>query len=466
MIKIIGLGTDKEEISLKGFNALKKADYIIFRTNKTKSAKWLFDEEKHISLDYLYDSSEDFEQLLTALVDTVKGYEEKGSVCYLVDGDGIHDRSVALLSQKSEVEIYPSVSRENATQAQCESFGDYIGISAYDFVSARSFLTPRLGVIIKEIDNKYLASEVKLKLIELFGAEEEVYLVNNGKVQKVLVEDIDRLKGYCYSTTVLIPHRDFIDKKRFGFEDLAEIIYRLRDKDGCPWDREQTHDSIKQCCIEESYELMEAINLEDVSKMEEETGDVLLQGIFHAIIAESEEEYSITDVLTVLCLKLINRHTHIFGNVKANDVDSALDAWETAKAKEKKQTTFSRRMEEVAPMPALMKAEKIQRIAKKANFEWENVDGAVEKVYEEMKELLAEDADRFEEGGDLLFSVVNVLRFFGIEPEMALQKSVDKFRTRFTALENEVLSRGLDMTKMTLEELDEIYNLVKKNAKN
>ena len=113
-----------------------------------------------------------------------------------------------------------------------------------------------------------------------------------------------------------------------------------------------------------------------------------------------------------------------------------------------------------------MKAEKIQRIAKKANFEWENVDGAVEKVYEEMKELLAEDADRFEEGGDLLFSVVNVLRFFGIEPEMALQKSVDKFRTRFTALENEVLSRGLDMTKMTLEELDEIYNLVKKNAKN
>ncbi len=290
-----------------------------------------------------------------------------------------------------------------------------------------------------------------------------MFYIADGKAFAINAADIDRQKKYDYGSAIVIPALPYCDKARFSFADLLAIVYRLRAKDGCQWDMAQTHESIRINCIEEAYELVEAIDLKDADKMLEETGDVLLQGVFHAVIAEDASEYTVTDVLTVLCRKLLDRHTHIFGSVKADSPEEALAAWEAAKAKEKKQASFTERMEQVAQnLPALIKAEKIQKIAKKANFDWQNYSGALEKLYEEIEELkTAGLTAKEEEGGDLLFAAVNVLRHYGIESEIALSAAVKKFQSRFAKVEQIVLASGKNIKECSLEELDKIYSEIK-----
>lgn len=465
MITVIGLGVTKGDLTARGAACMSKADYVVFRTALTASANGVFDETKHISLDSLYSEAEDFDALNKAIAARLKEYCAKGSVAYMVDGSGVNDSAAALLKGECDIRVIPGISAESSACAVTAEGGETVGVSATAFVEDKAFYAPRSNLLVKEVDNKFLAGEVKLKLIDLYGADSDLYYIDGVKAELIKVEDADRRKKYGYGVCFFLPYKGFLDKSRFNFADLMEIVYRLRGKDGCPWDKVQTHQTIRQNCIEEAYELVEAVNLEDADKMQEETGDVLLQGVFHAVIAEDCGEFSTTDVLTTLCAKLIFRHTHIFGAVKAKDAQEALSAWEAAKAKEKKQGTYSDRMEQVAELPALIKAEKIQRIAAKANFDWADVKGALLKLHEEIEELFAENADKEEEGGDLLFSAVNVLRHLGIEPEMALLGSVNKFKARFEAVEKEVLKQGKDIKALTLDELDAIYNTIK-NADN
>lgn len=264
-------------------------------------------------------------------------------------------------------------------------------------------------------------------------------------------------------TTLFFVAEDFLKKQRFGFYDLIYIIHRLRDKDGCEWDKAQTHESIRENAVEEACELVEAINNHDLENMREETGDVLLQGAFHAVIAEGNGEYDVSDVITEVCKKLIFRHPHVFGTVKANNQEEALAAWEKAKMTEKKQKSASERMEHVAKtMPQTMRAAKVQKYAASVGFDFASAEDASEKVKEELAEFLsAEDRDAEMEGGDLLFAAINTIRLRKVNPEMALMRSVDKFMRRFAAVENRVREMGLDIKTVGLEKLDEIYNQVK-----
>jgi len=408
-------------------------------------------------LDSLFEESEDFDELNEKIVEKVLSYKDKKTV-YCVDGSGCDDLSVIKLKEKEDIEIISGVNYENALLSRMPS-SKYTAVFALDFVNMRAFYPDtNFSLIIKEIDNAFLAGDVKLKLLKNFGDAEVVYIINND-VKKINLSELDRQAEYDNTSMLLIPPLGNLHKQRYNFSDLMEITYRLRDPDGCKWDRAQTHETIRGNAIEEAYELVEAVDLKDRDKMEEETGDVLLQGVFHAVIGESFGEYDISDVLSVLCNKLITRHTHIFGDEKAENKEEALRAWEKAKAVEKGHSNYSEKLQGIAEnLPALIRAYKVQKTAKKSGFDWKDISGAVDKVKEELEELLtAPENKREDEGGDLLFAAVNVLRFMDINPELALNGTIRKFLRRFKYMESAVLAGGKTLEQSTLEEMDKFW---------
>ena len=253
-------------------------------------------------------------------------------------------------------------------------------------------------------------------------------------------------------------------KEKYTIDDLLAIMKRLRDPDGCPWDKVQTHQSIKKSMIEETYEAIDALDFGDDKAFANELGDVLLQVVFHSQIASERGAFDFSDVLYEVCTKLITRHTHIFGDDKAGNEEEALSNWEKNKKKEKQIESCTGVLEDVPKyLPALMRAEKIQKKARGFGFDWDNIDGVYEKVFEEIDELKAaktEDEVR-EEYGDLLFSVVNLGRFLGTDPETALTGASNKFVSRFAKMENAAVSQGKDIQKMSPDELDKLWNCVK-----
>lgn len=260
---------------------------------------------------------------------------------------------------------------------------------------------------------------------------------------------------------------DFTKKERYNFNDLIEIMKFLRAPDGCPWDRVQTHESIRSNFIEETYEVIEAIDNKDSDLMKEELGDVLLQVVFHSEMAAEDGEFDIDDVINDVCQKLVIRHPHVFGDVKAENSAEALDSWNNVKMQTKSQKKYSEAMQSVSKaLPSLMRAAKIQGKAAKAGFDWDDVGGTLDKVEEETSELRAainngSDADKAEELGDLLFSVVNVSRFIGVDSEKALYDACDKFTSRFTAMENLCEERKIDIKTASLSTLDSLWEEVK-----
>lgn len=255
---------------------------------------------------------------------------------------------------------------------------------------------------------------------------------------------------------------NFKNKAKYGYNDLLEIMDILRGEGGCPWDREQTHDSIRKNFIEEVYEACEAIDLRNNTMLCEELGDVLLQVVFHADMARDEGAFDMEDVCDGICKKLILRHPHIFGDVVAETSEKVLENWDAIKMVEKGQKSHSDAILSVAKsLPALMYAEKVQKKAKKAGFDWPDINGALDKIDEEKAELVKAmkgEGDPFEELGDLLFSVVNAARFLHIDPEEALERASAKFVKRFCAMEKAADS---DLKDMTLEEMDRLWEQTK-----
>lgn len=260
---------------------------------------------------------------------------------------------------------------------------------------------------------------------------------------------------------------EFKQKEQYGFADLLQIMELLRAPDGCPWDREQDHKSIRRNFIEETYEVVEAIDQEDTEHLKEELGDVLLQVVFHAQMEREKGAFDINDVCDGICKKLIFRHPHIFGNVTVSDAEEVLKNWDALKRIEKSQKTSTSSMEDVArSLPQLIRAEKIQAKAAKVGFDWADAQGAMGKVHEEAGELdraLSGDGDVAEELGDLLFAAVNVARFVKTDPEQALERTCDKFIKRFRFMEKTAEKRGRKLEDMSLEEMDALWNEAKQN---
>lgn len=262
---------------------------------------------------------------------------------------------------------------------------------------------------------------------------------------------------------------DFVEKEKYTFDDLVQILKLLRAPGGCPWDREQTHQSIRQNFIEETYEAIEAIDTDDKELLKEELGDVMLQVVFHACIEEEQNSFDIHDVCDGICKKLIVRHPHVFADVQADTSEKVLSNWDKIKMQTKSQKTQADAMDSVSrALPSLMRSAKLQQKAAKVGFDWENVDGALDKLYEEVDELKQavknEDKEnQAEELGDVLFSAVNVSRFLKVDSEKALYDACDKFTNRFRKVEALANARGINMKTASISELDSLWDEVKYN---
>ncbi len=254
-------------------------------------------------------------------------------------------------------------------------------------------------------------------------------------------------------------------KDAYDFFDLWEIVRLLRAPGGCPWDMEQTHESIRRNFLEEAYEVCEAIDEKSPTHLKEELGDVLLQVLFHTSIEEDAKNFTLDEVCDGVSKKLIYRHPHVFGDTQIANTGEVLTNWEALKKIEKGQATHSDSLEAVArSLPALWRAEKIQQKAKKAGFDWPEISGAMDKLSEETQELRAaitEGTNPEEELGDLLFAAVNVSRFLSCDPEEALSAACDKFIKRFRMVEECAAQSGRAMEAMSLSELDDLWNKVK-----
>jgi tetrapyrrole methylase family protein/MazG family protein len=255
-----------------------------------------------------------------------------------------------------------------------------------------------------------------------------------------------------------------------SFAHLVEIIAQLRAPDGCPWDREQTHLTLRRHLIEESYEVIEAIERGDDGDLKEELGDLLMQPIMHAQLAAEEQRFDITQVLDGICDKLVRRHPHVFGEVMVNDSGEVLRNWDAIKKAEKQDRPQSESTSILdglpQSLPSLALALEVSKKAAKVGFEWPDVNGVLEKLHEEAEELWeaidSQDQARVaEELGDLLFTAVNIARWQKIDPELALRDMVTRFKTRFAHMESSARAQGRDLGVLTPTEWDDLWNAAK-----
>ena len=483
MIKILGLGPgSREALTLGTIEILNKAQKIFFRT------------EIHPTVDYInslgiqfetydnkYENSESFDDVYIDIAkDLIKQHEVHEDIVYAVPGHPlVAEKSVNILlglckENHISTEIVPAVSFVDAVMESLK-IDPVEGIKIIDaFDIENQILDKRTGIILTQVYNKFIASEVKIALSPYYGDDFEIYFVRAAgikgmeSIRKIKIYELDRQEDIDYLTSLYIPKDLEVTK---DFNDLVHIMNILRGEDGCPWDLEQDHKTLKKNLIEESYEVIEAIDEEDDYKLTEELGDVLLQVVFHAKIGEDEGYFDINDVIRGICNKMITRHPHIFKNIEVNGTNEVLENWDKIKQEEKGFASYTDKLKHVpVVLPALMRADKIQKEAAKVGFDWNNVEPALEKVkeeYLEVKDVYKTNnmAKIQEEIGDLIFSCVNVARFLEVDPELALNYTINKFINRFEYIENNAVSKKLDLKEMTLEEMDKLWEEQKLNKK-
>ena len=466
-ITLIGLGLDEGDITLNALNALKDATCVVARTGDALSFKTLKNLNINaVTLDEVYKKSRNFDTLNKNLAKQIIELAKTTPVVYAVDGSVSEDASCKAILQKCKnVQVFSGVSATTKCLERLKiSQVSICGVSAYDYINGFKATYP---LVIYALDSREIASQVKLMLGQAVGEEVGIFVTDNKGSKKVKVYELDRLKNYDYSTCAYIENKHFLKKQRFEFSDLIDITKALRGENGCPWDREQTPKSIEKNLIEETYELIEAIESDDDTMIIEELGDVMLQTAFYLVFGEENGRYDYYDVLSGICSKLISRHTHVFGTDKAKDSESALDTWNKNKAVEKGYQNGTEYLKSVPKnFPSVMRAQKVGSRAGKQGFDFENENQVIDKIYEEINEvkLAIDKKDKEEikkECGDLLFSVVNLVRKLDVDGETALNYSTEKFITRFSRLEQEVEKRGLQMNKLTQTQLDDIYNSLK-----
>ncbi len=477
MISIIGLGVEAGDLSKRGeeaiFRAVKSGGKIAVRTAHTRSYETVKSlGVEHICLDSVYENSRNFATLAKNLAKAVTNLGD--NAVYLVDGAATEDYSVKALCKRlrGKVEIIDGISKTTAIARVAGFKGcSYTAVSAYELAERGKAGGLSLPLIVYDVDDRGLASDCKLLLGDLFGEETQAQYVCAGKKKKIALYQLDRQSVYDYSSAVAIEEIPLLEKTRFTVNDLKEIITRLRAPDGCPWDRAQTNESIKMSAVEEAYELVDAIDSDDDEKILEETGDVLLQAIFHAVLKEETGAFNVNDAFTGICQKLISRHTHVFGKDKTETETGALSVWEKNKMTEKHQITYADSVNDVPKcFPAAMRAQKIGKRAAKAGLDFSTVADAEARTREELVEFFeayreGDVAQVEKELGDVLFSVVNIGRKAGVDCEKALKESAERFAKRFTLAEKKALADGKDVVKLSAKEWDKYYIQAKNELK-
>jgi tetrapyrrole methylase family protein/MazG family protein len=327
---------------------------------------------------------------------------------------------------------------------------------------------PGVPALVAQIHSPVIASDVKLTLMSLYPDEHPVKLVHAAGTPGQLVEnlalyEIDRSPHIGLLTALYLPPL----APQTSFEAFLEVVAHLRAPDGCPWDREQTHRSLRGDLLEETYEALASMDADDVDGMREELGDLLLLILLHTQIASDEGEFTIADVLSGIHTKIVYRHPHVFGDFQVKDEQHLLQNWERLKAQERLENGKGEAslLDGVSPaLPALAQAELYQKRAARVGFDWPDVKGVVDKLEEELGEVhqAAEGEEQAAEIGDLLFAVANLARWFRVEPESALREANARFRKRFTYIEQAARAQERAVSDLTLDEMEALWQQAKK----
>ncbi len=525
-ITIVGLGPGAAgHISLETLQLLESGRKVILRTAVHPTVEEL--EKRNISFtscDDLYDAGNTFEEVYGNVVERVLEAAEETDVVYAVPGSPlVAERTVVMMKDEArargvEITIRPAMSFLEVAYVALEA--DPIDglriIDATDFGGLAD--AGKYPLMITQVYDPLVASDMKLALMDVLDDEADVFFLKNLGMKdqicrKVKLYEVDRQEGIDHLTSVFVPkgqrndpcppldancyrqkcgilprpgecmgcseespseEDDESDGAGSGFSDfditpLSDVMQVLRQPGGCPWDREQDFRSIRANLIEECYEYLEAVDNEDTDGMREELGDILMQVVFHARMAQEEGLFDLQDVIDTVTDKLIDRHPHVFGETEVSGSDEVLRNWEAIKQEEKPERVHV--LDGLtAGLPALLQAYKIQKKVAKVGFDWTDIDpvrGKVEEEWQEFNQAVAEhDAEAMEdELGDLYFSLVNYARHLGVESETALTKCNGRFRKRFSHVERRVLESGKNWDEYTLEELDRFWNEAKEQEK-
>lgn len=478
-IIIVGLGPgNPTQVTVEARRLLTGDFPVYFRTLKHPAAQHYARLIKlRKSFDYLYDDNPDFEQVYRDIAGSLLDAAQKlQTIVYAVPGHpSVGEMTVEKLRRLGrrlgvKIDIVAGLSFLEPLLSRLKV--DLLdGVTVFDALAISSMKEPcRNHLVIAQVYSRSIASQVKLKLLELYPAEYPVTLVGAAGMPKeflkqVSLRNLDHLDLFDHLTTIYLSPFN-----RAGLGDLIEIMARLRAPDGCPWDQKQTHRSLRQYLVEEAYEVVAAIDSGSDAMLIEELGDLLLQVVFHSQIAREESRFDITAVTKAITKKLIRRHPHVFGTEHADDADDVKVLWEQIKADERNETWHHAAVSVDHGLPALLKAYKLQKKAAELGFDWPTLKGPLEKAGEELAELeeacIANDRQAIEEElGDYLFTVVNIARFLKVNPELALGKTITKFIERFGYVLAQVENSGKAIEDFSLEELDNWWNEAKKIRK-
>jgi len=475
-IIIVGLGPGRPGyLTREAKRCLAGGRPLFFRTMKHPVARRYAFVEGIYSFEHLYEEGEDFEQVYRAIVKRlVRAASLCGTVYYAVPGHpDVGEAAVAGLRRIAprlgiELKIVPGISFLEPLLSSLQ-VDPLDGVKISDAYSLDLIKEPsRSHLIIAQVHSRMLASQVKLKLLELYPPEHPVIVIKAAgmpveSVHKTTLNALDHRLRFNHYTTIYLP-----PFQNYGMGDLLEIMAKLRSGEGCPWDRQKTAYSLRQYLIEEAYEVVAAIEAEDDLLLKEELGDLLLQIIFHSQIAREESRFDFYQVVDTVAAKLVRRHPHVFGSEEAiEDAAQVKNLWEKIKSGERNEEGKEESIEMDHSLPALLKAYKLQKRAAELGFDWPCVKGPLDKAREELAELeeacLNEDRKAIEEEiGDYLFTVVNVSRFLGVNPELSLGKTIVKFLNRFKYIMEQIEKSERPMSDFSLEELDKWWEEAKK----
>ena len=459
-ITVIGVGWDRGQLTLDAIDVMKASDVVVLHTDRCGCAQWLKDAGIAFeSLDALYDEFDDFDVHADAAAETVIEAASRGSVAYAVSD--IRDRSVSALFGKlgGKLRVLPGPPVDGALLALAQ--GETRVMAASDWEDFH--LAARDNTLIREIDTRELAAEIKLRLMEVYPEESDIWLLqgNNAPVS-IPLYTLDRADAFDHRTCVLVPAQQSITElERYDFEHLNEIIRRLCAPDGCPWDRAQTHASLRTCLLEEAYEVIDAIDEGDTDHLYDELGDLLMQVAIHAEIARRHGEFDISDVTTAICEKLISRHTHVFGEDQAQDVDQVLKLWDRNKMVEQNQKTHSEALRSVMrTLPAMLRAVKVLKRSADAGLADEHPEDIIARCICRLQEPAnAQDAEKWL--GEVLFELAGLSRLMKVDPEIALNAAVSRFIDRFKAVERDLFSQGMRFERVEEKTLRKYWHSVK-----
>lgn len=457
------------------FEAIKSAKLLFLQTVDSPCASpFLALGLPYVSMDDLYEGSEDFDQLNRAVADRLCA--DGQDAVYAVCGRGMGDAALLALAARATkdgaaVRRLPSPGYAQAALAALPAPLAEEGMVCCPAGGLPAILNPYHTLCVEEVDSRLTAGQVKLALGEYFPDEYPLWfceLVENGyAVRQLPLLELDRQAQYGAGVCLLVPPARAGELTRKSLYDVMDIMAKLRAPGGCPWDAEQTHLSLRGPLIEEAYEVLDAIEREDDEALCEELGDLFLQIAFHAIIAAEQGAFTLRDVSTGLAQKLIYRHPHVFGSAEVGSSGEVKHNWEQLKQKEKHQATAADAMRAVPrAFPALMRSAKVQKKAAHVGFDWDDPKDALKKLPEEAAELLeameqGDAAHVDEEMGDLLFAAVNVARLLRRDPEALLHKATDKFMARFARMEERILAERATLNGMPLAEMDAYWEQVK-----